>query len=258
MITGVGRLRDKVAMITGIGRGMGRHAALVFAREGARLVGCDVNDDQGRETAALVSGAGGEMLFASADVSQEHQVIEVVRRGVEHYGRLDILYNNAGIGPPTDAVATDLPLEVFEWVMRVNVNGVFLCSKHAIPHLVKNGGGSVINVASIGGIYGGGVLPITAYGTSKAAVIGLTRQLAVQFAKHRVRVNAVCPGPIETPILDPFFVDPEVKRRFSARIPIGRMGIPEDVVQLCVYLASDESSFMTGSILTIDGGITAS
>lgn len=258
MTAGALRLKDKVAMITGIASGMGRHAALTFAREGARLIGCDVNEDQGRETAALVSGAGGDLLFVAADVSQEPQVADIVRRGVEHYGRLDILYNNAGIGPPTDAVATDLPLDVFEWVMRVNVNGVFLCSKHAIPHLVKNGGGSVINVASIGGIYGGGVLPITAYGTSKAAVIGLTRQLAVQFAKHRVRVNAVCPGPIETPILDPFFVDPEVRRRFSARIPIGRMGIPDDVIQLCVYLASDESSFMTGSILTIDGGITAS
>lgn len=258
MTTGGVRLRDKIALITGVGRGMGRHAALTFAREGARLVGCDVNEDQGQETAALVAGARGEMVFVTADVSREEQVVEVVRRGVEHYGRLDVLYNNAGIGPPTDAVATDLPLEVFEWVMRVNVNGVFLCSKHVIPHLVKNGGGSIINVASIGGIYGGGVLPITAYGTSKAAVIGLTRQLAVQFARHRVRVNAVCPGPIETPILDPFFVDPEIKRRFSARIPLGRMGVPDDVVQLCVYLASDESSFMTGSILTIDGGITAS
>jgi NAD(P)-dependent dehydrogenase (short-subunit alcohol dehydrogenase family) len=123
--------------------------------------------------------------------------------------------------------------------------------------LIKNGGGSIINIASTGGIVGGEVIPITAYGTSKAAVIGLTRQLAVQFARHRIRINAVCPGPISTPILDPFFVDPEVKRQFAARVPIGRMGEPDDVVSLCVYLASDESSFMTGSVLVIDGGITA-
>lgn len=252
------RLDGKVAIITGVGSGMGRQAALMFASEGARVIGCDVNDAAGRETAALISGAGGDTLFVTADVSREADVAEVVRRGVEQYGKLDILYNNAGIGPPTDAIATELPLDVFEWVMRVNVNGVFLFSKHAIPHLVGNGGGSVINVASIAGLYGGGVLPITAYGTSKAAVIGLTKQLAVQFARHRVRVNAVCPGPIETPILDPFFTDPEVKRRFSARVPIGRMGAPVDVVNLCLYLASDESAFMTGSIIVIDGGITAS
>ncbi|MGQ0570651.1 MAG: SDR family NAD(P)-dependent oxidoreductase [Armatimonadota bacterium] len=252
------RLGGKVAIITGVGSGMGRQAALTFAREGARVIGCDVNDAAGHETVALVSAAGGDMVFITADVSREADVAQVVRNGVERYGKLDILYNNAGIGPPTDSIATELPLDIFEWVMRVNVNGVFLFSKHAIPHLVRNGGGSVINVASIAGLVGGGVLPITAYGTSKAAVIGLTKQLAVQFARHRVRVNAVCPGPIETPILEPFFTDPEVKRRFSARVPIGRMGVPADVVNLCLYLASDESSFMTGSIIVIDGGITAS
>jgi NAD(P)-dependent dehydrogenase (short-subunit alcohol dehydrogenase family) len=251
------RLKGKVAMITGVSSGMGRQAALTFAREGARLLGCDIKPDQGAEVAAAVAAAGGEMLFVAADVSREDQVADAVRRGIERFGRLDILYNNAGIGPPTDALATELPLDVFEWVMRVNVNSVFLCSKHAIPHLVKSGGGSVINIASIGGLYGGGVLPITAYGTSKAAVVGLTRQLAVQFARHRVRVNAVCPGPIQTPILDPFFTDPDVKQRFAARIPIGRMGLPDDVVNLCLYLASDESTFVTGAILMIDGGITA-
>jgi NAD(P)-dependent dehydrogenase (short-subunit alcohol dehydrogenase family) len=251
------RLEGKVAMITGVGSGMGRQAALTFAREGARLVGCDINGSEGAKTAAAVAAAGGEMLFVAGDASNEDQVIDVVGRGVERFGRLDVLYNNAGIGPPTDARVTELPLDVFEWVMRVNVNSVFLCSKHAIPHMVKAGGGSVINIASIGGLYGGGVLPITAYGTSKAAVVGLTRQLAVQYARNGIRVNAVCPGPILTPILDPFFTDPDVKQRFAARIPIGRMGVPDDVVNLCLYLASDESTFVTGAILMIDGGITA-
>jgi NAD(P)-dependent dehydrogenase (short-subunit alcohol dehydrogenase family) len=252
-----GRLEGKVALITGVASGMGRQAALTFAREGACVIGCDLNAAAGLETASRVHGDGGQMLFMQADASREPEVAALVQRGVERFSRLDVLYNNAGIGPPTDGVATEVAVDVFEWVMRVNVTGPFLCCKHAIPHLIKNGGGSIINIASTGGLVGGEVIPITAYGTSKAAVIGLTRQLAVQFARHRIRVNAVCPGPISTPILDPFFADPEVKRQFAARVPIGRMGEPDDVVSLCVYLASDESSFMTGSILVIDGGITA-
>jgi len=251
------RLQGKVALITGVASGMGRQAALTFAREGARVIGCDVSEAAGGQTAEMVRRAGGEMTFVRADVSVEAEVAAMVREGVERYGRLDILYNNAGIGPPADGIVTELSLDVFEQVMRVNVTGTFLCSKHAIPHLVRNGGGSVINIASIAGLVGGDVLPATAYGTSKAAVIGLTKRLAVQFAEHKVRVNAVCPGPIDTPILDPYFVDPKVRRRFSERVPIGRMGVPDDVVNLCLYLASDESSFLTGSVIVIDGGITA-
>ncbi len=251
------RLRGKVAIITGVSSGMGRQAALTFAREGAHVIGCDVNEASGGETADMVRHAGGDMSYVPADVSVEVEVASLVQYGIDRYGKLDILYNNAGIGPPSDGVATELPLDIFESVMRVNVTGTFLCSKHAIPHLVRNGGGSVINIASIAGLVGGEVLPATAYGTSKAAVIGLTKRLAVQFARHRVRVNAVCPGPIETPILEPFFADREIRRRFSQRIPIGRMGVPDDVVNLCVYLASDESSFLTGSVIVIDGGITS-
>lgn len=251
------RLREKVALITGVAGGMGRQAALTFSREGARVIGCDVSEAAGGETAEMVRRAGGEMLFFRGDVSSENDVAAVVRRGVARYGRLDILYNNAGIGPPADGLATELSVEVFEQVMRVNVTGTFLCSKHAIPHLVRAGGGSVINVASIAGLVGGEVLPATAYGTSKAAVIGLTKRLAVQFARDKVRVNAVCPGPIDTPILDPYFEDPDVKQRFFQRMPIGRIGVPDDVVNLCLYLASDESSFVTGSVIVIDGGITA-
>lgn len=251
------RLEGKVAMITGVASGMGRQAAITFAREGARVIGCDISEPGGVETAQMVQDAHGQMVFMRADVSSEADVVAVVDRGVARFGRLDVLYNNAGIGPPTDGLATDVAVDLFERVMRVNVTGVFLCSKHAIPHLIQSHGGSIINIASTGGIVGGEVIPITAYGTSKAAVIGLTRQLAVQFARYRIRVNVVCPGPIQTPILDPFFGDEDVKRRFAERIPIGRMGEPEDVVSLCVYLASDESSFMTGSVLVLDGGITA-
>ena len=251
------RLRGKVALITGVASGMGRQAACTFAGEGARVVGCDVNEAAGTETVEMVWRAGGEMLFVRADVSAETDVAAVVRHGVERYGKLDILYNNAGIGPPEDGLATELSLNVFERVMRINVTGTFLCSKHAIPHLVRAGGGSVINVSSIAAMIGGEVLPATAYGTSKAAIIGLTKRLAVQFARQKVRVNAVCPGPIETPILAPYFVDPELKQRFFQRAPIGRIGAPDDVVNLCLYLASDESSFVTGSVIVIDGGVTS-
>lgn len=250
------RLRGKVALITGVATGMGREAVLTFTRHGAKVIGCDYVES-GQEIVDLAVAEGGDAIFLKCDVTDEQQVEATVKQGVQHYGKLDVLYNNAGIGPPTDGLVTELALDVFEWVMRVNVTGVFLCSKYAFPHLVANGGGSVINVASIGGLKGGDAIPITAYGTSKAAVLGLTKQLAVQFAKHKVRVNAVCPGPIDTPILDPFLTDPVVKSRFSDEIPIGRMGVPADVVNLCLYLASDESSFVTGSWIVIDGGITS-
>ena len=251
------RLQGKVAFITGVASGMGRQAAVTFAREGARIIGCDLSEGAGGETAEMVRRAGGEMLFLRADVSAEPDVAAAVRRGVEQYGRLDILYNNAGIGPPEDGLVTELSLDVFERVMRINVTGVFLCSKHAIPHLVRAGGGSVINVSSIAAFIGGKVVPATAYGTSKAAVIGLTKRLAIQFARQKIRVNAVCPGPVDTPILAPYFANPELKQRFHQRAPIGRIGVPDDVVNLCLYLASDESSWVTGSVIVIDGGVTS-
>src|SRR5581483_1496562 len=250
------RLNNKVAFITGVATGMGRQAVLTFTREGARVIGCDINTAQGEETMELVHRAGGDAIFFQADVGDEAQVAAAVQRGVAHFGKLDILYNNAGIGPPTDTIATELPLEVWEWVMRINATGTFLCSKHAIPHIIANGGGSVINISSTAGMKGGTAIPITAYGASKAAVMGLTKQLAAQYAKYKVRVNALCPGPIDTPILDPFLGDANVKHAFSVGLPLGRMGVPDDVVNLALYLASDESSFMTGAWILIDGGMT--
>jgi NAD(P)-dependent dehydrogenase (short-subunit alcohol dehydrogenase family) len=250
------RLENKIALITGVGTGMGRQAALTFTREGACVIGCDINVPKGEDCLEQVTRAGGKAIFFRCDVGDEAQVASVVQRGVAHYGKLDILYNNAGIGPPTDTHAADLPLEVWEWVMRINATGTFLCSKHAIPHLVANGGGSVINIASTAGVKGGTAIPITAYGSSKAAVLGLTKQLAAQYAKYKVRVNALLPGPIDTPILDPFLGDANVKQAFSVGLPLGRMGVPDDVVNLALYLASDESSYMTGAWILIDGGMT--
>ncbi len=250
------RLNNKVAFITGVATGMGRQAVLTFTREGARVIGCDINTVKGEETMELAHRVGGDAIFFQADVGDEAQVAAAVQRGVAYYGKLDVLYNNAGIGPPTDTIATELPLEVWEWVMRINATGTFLCSKHAIPHIIANGGGSVINISSTAGMKGGTAIPITAYGASKAAVMGLTKQLAAQYAKYKVRVNALCPGPIDTPILDPFLGDANVKRAFSVGLPLGRMGVPDDVVNLALYLASDESSFMTGAWILIDGGMT--
>ena len=249
------RVKDKVAIVTGAASGIGRQTAVLFAREGARVIACDTNADGGDETAEMIRRAHGDGIFIKTDVADEDQVSAMVTQGVSRYGKLDILCNCAGIGPPPFVKATELSLDRFDRVMRVNVHGVFLCCKHAIPHMIENGSGSIINVASIAGLQGGMVVPITDYGTSKAAVLGLTKQLAAQFARDGIRVNAILPGPTDTPILDPL-MSPEARRRYEERIPLGRMGQPEDQAYLCLYLACDESSFMTGSLIINDGGVT--
>jgi len=250
------RLKDKVALVTGAASGIGRETALLFAREGARVIVCDRDADQGADTAAMIHAAGGDALFLRCDVADEAEVQASMQQGIAHFGRLNVLCNNAGIGPPADTHITALDWEVFEEVWRVNVGGVFLCSKHGVPHLIAAGGGSVINMASIAGLVGAITAPVTAYGTSKAAVLGLTKQMAAQLAGQNVRVNAICPGPTETAILAPFLHDPAVRQRYAQRTPLRRMGQPQDIANLCLYLASDESAYMTGSILIIDGGIT--
>jgi len=251
------RLSDKVALITGAASGIGRETALLFAREGARVIACDRNANEGARTAAMIHDTGGDALFLHCDVANESEVQASIRKGVDHFGRLDILCNNAGIGPPADTRITELDWKVFEEVWRVNVGSVFLCSKHSVPYIVAAGGGSVINMASIAALVGAITAPVTAYGTSKAAILGLTKQMAAQLAEQNVRVNAICPGPTDTAILAPFLHDPAVRQRYAQRTPLRRMGQPQDIANLCLYLASDESAYMTGSILVLDGGITA-
>jgi NAD(P)-dependent dehydrogenase (short-subunit alcohol dehydrogenase family) len=250
------RLADKVALITGAGSGMGRVAAQMFAAEGAKVVVAEFGEEAGTETVRLVSDSGGEATYVQADVSREEDARRMVDAAIEQYGRLDVLYNNAGIMPEADHSVVDTDVETWDRVMAVNLRGVFLGCKFAIPRMVDAGGGSVINISSFVALLGCSV-PQDAYTASKGAVLSLTRSLAVQFGPHGVRANAICPGPIETPLLmDWLLKDEDAKRLRLARNPTGRFGKPEEIVNVAVYLASDESHWTNGAQFVIDGGIS--
>jgi NAD(P)-dependent dehydrogenase (short-subunit alcohol dehydrogenase family) len=250
------RLEKKVAVITGGVGGMGLATARRFLSAGARVVLADLSPD-GRTLVDQLRKDGGDVLFVQADVTSSEDVQGLMEAANSWGGQIDVLFNNAGIGPPTDMKVTEIAEEVWDQIMGVNLTGVFLCCKYGIPYMVDRGGGSVINTASIAGLRANTALPCTAYTVSKAGVIALTKQCAVDYAAYHVRVNAVCPGPINTPILAPFMGDAEVRERFSSKVPLGRIGEPTDVASLVLFLASEESSWITGSAVTIDGGITA-
>jgi NAD(P)-dependent dehydrogenase (short-subunit alcohol dehydrogenase family) len=250
------RLEGKTALITGAGSGMGRVATTLFAHEGANIIATDLNREALDATAKLVAEGGcGNLLALTGDVSSEDDVRGWVRHGVEHFGALHVLYNNAGIFPDADGSVLTMDEETYRRTLDVNVKGVMLCCKHGVPEIVRAGGGSVVNVASFVALVGCTV-PQDAYTASKGAVLALTKSLAVQFGPQHVRVNAICPGPILTPMLVDLFPNEEEKMKRLNRIPLGRFGLPEDIAYAALYLASDESSWMTGTEFVVDGGIT--
>jgi NAD(P)-dependent dehydrogenase (short-subunit alcohol dehydrogenase family) len=251
----VGRLDGKVALITGAGSGMGKVAAELFAHEGARVVVADVVDS-GQATADDITSTGGEAAFVKADVSNSADAEQMVRFAVERFGSLDVLYNNAGIFPNDDGSVTDTDEAVWDRVMNINLKGVFLGCKYGVPAMLESGGGSIVNVASFVALVGAAT-PQIAYTSSKGGVLAMTREIAVEFARQGIRANALCPGPIETPLLQELLADPARRERRLVHIPLGRFGKAEEIARAALFLASDDSSFMTGAALVVDGGITA-
>src|SRR5215207_2147889 len=228
---------------------MGRVASERFAAEGAKIVVAEFDEEAGEETVRLVREAGGKASFVKTDVSDEASAARMVKHATEIYGRLDVLYNNAGIMPEADHSVVDTDVATWDKVMAVNVRGVFLGCKYAVPAMDAAGGGSIINIASFVALVGCSV-PQDAYTASKGAIISMTRSLAVQFAPRGVRSNAICPGPIETPLMSEWLLkDPAAKQLRLARNPSGRFGRPEDIVSVGVQLASDESSWMNGAVI---------
>ena len=251
-----GRLEGKVAVITGAGSGIGRVAAGLFAAEGAAVVVADVTGDAARETAVAITDGGGRATAVAADVSDEAQAALAMAAATEHFGGLHVLFNNAGIFPGDDGGVLDTPPATWDRVMDVNLKGVWLCCRAAIPAMIDSGGGSVVNVASFVALMGAATAQV-AYTASKGGVLAFTRELAVEYARQGIRANALCPGPIETPLLAELLADPARRNRRLVHIPMGRLGRPDEVARAALFLASDESSFMTGSALVVDGGITA-
>ena len=250
------RLQDKVTLITGAGGGMGRVAAQLFAAEGARVVVAEFDRAAGEQTVRLVREAGGEASFIKVDVSAEAEAKAMVDHAVATYGRLDCLYNNAGVMPEADHSVVDTDVATWDKVMAINVRGVFLGCKYAIPAMISGGGGSIINIASFVALLGCSV-PQDAYTASKGALLAMTRSLAVQFGPQGIRTNAICPGPVETPLLMDWLVKDEAAKRIRlARNPTGRFGKSEEIVYLAMYLASDESRWTNGASLVVDGGIS--
>ena len=246
----MGRLEDKVAVITGAASGIGRATARRFAAEGASVVVADFDDQHGPEVAAEIGG-----LFVKVNVADEHSVVAMYEKTAEVYGGIDVLFNNAGISPADDDSILTTGLDAWKRVQDVNLTSVYLCCKYGIPHLQKRGGGSIINTASFVAVLGSATSQIS-YTASKGGVLAMSRELAVQFARENIRVNALCPGPVNTPLLIELFAkDPERAARRLVHVPMGRFGEPEEIANAVLFLASDDASFVTATTFMVDGGI---
>ena len=246
-----GRLEGKVAVITGAASGIGREAARRFAQEGARVCAADLADEPGEETAAEIDG-----LYVHADVSDPDDVQSMYREAAERFGGIDVLFNNAGISPSDDASILETEVDAWRRVQDVNLKSVFLCCKYGIPYLLERGGGSVINTASFVAVMGAATSQIS-YTASKGGVLALSRELGVEFAQQGVRVNALCPGPVSTPLLEELFAkDPEEAEKRLVHLPMGRFAEAVEIANGALFLASDESSYVTASTFLVDGGLS--
>jgi NAD(P)-dependent dehydrogenase (short-subunit alcohol dehydrogenase family) len=252
----VGRLDGKVAVITGGASGMGMVASRLFAAEGAKVVLTDVADDAGEAVAAEIRLSGGEAAYVHADVAREADAEQMIAAAVDTFGRLDVLYNNAGIMLGDDGSVTSTDETVWDRTLSINVKGVAFGCKYGVPAMISSGGGSIINVASFVA-WMGAATSQTAYTASKGAVLSMTREIAVEYARQGVRCNALCPGPIGTPLLAELLSDPGRRQRRFVHIPMGRLGQADELAKAALFLASDDSSYMTGASLIVDGGITA-
>jgi NAD(P)-dependent dehydrogenase (short-subunit alcohol dehydrogenase family) len=250
------RLKDKVALITGAGAGIGRESALLFAKEGASVVVVDVNDEGGNKTVDLIRSQEGRAIYAHADISKAEDCEQMVATAERGFGKLDVLFNNAGIMHHSDDNAVTTEESIWDLTMNINAKGVFLGCKYGIPALRRAGGGSIINTASFVAVLGAAT-PQIAYTASKGAVLALTRELAIIHARENIRVNSLCPGPLRTELLMSFLNTDEKKQRRLVHIPMGRFGEAKEIAQAALFLASDESSYITGTDFLVDGGITA-
>ncbi len=250
------RLKDKVAIITGVGSGMGRAATLLFAREGARVVGSDVNDEAGAETVRLAKSQGGEATYTHCDVSKADEVREMVSLAVRTYGKLDILYNNAGIPGPF-APCPDVTEEEWDRTQAINLKSVFFTCKYALPELVKQPTSAIVNTASSAalGVAKGEKLHLDTYAATKGGIMAFSKWIASNHGPEGVRVNVICPGVIDTPMSTPLLENPEAAKFRLQLTPLRRFGKAEDIANLALFLASDDSSFITGAVIPIDGGI---